>query len=168
MTRIIITTLSTHLNFSRHLNATSTPLHLSLDKSLNTVLWLVQKLAGSTGGPKCLHKFKGVNTIVWKVFWDYTVISWDWGYLSHPHLYPKLPCILNESQICSRLYMYSHCHHERTASSRVWEILGQWGRAECDWIDCVHSVVNSRSLATTSLWKDRGQFFVKAPVAQWI
>ncbi len=28
----------THFNFSRHLNATSTTLHLSLDKSLNTAL----------------------------------------------------------------------------------------------------------------------------------
>ena len=53
----------THLNFSRHLNATSTTLHFSLDKSLNTALWLVQKLAGSTGASKCLQKFKGANEL---------------------------------------------------------------------------------------------------------
>ena len=65
-------TYCAHLNFSRHLNATSTTLHLSLDKSLNTALWLVQKLAGSTGASKCLQKFKcdeWIKFLFWSIIW---------------------------------------------------------------------------------------------------
>ena len=44
--------------FERNPWSSCTTLHLSLNKSLNTALLLVQKLAGSTGASKCLQKFK--------------------------------------------------------------------------------------------------------------
>ena len=44
---------------------------------------------------------------------------------------------------------------------RVGESLGQWERAECDWIHCVQSGVSSSSWTQTSLCKERVQFLWK-------
>ena len=73
----LLLTLKFLAAFERNPWSSCTTLHLSLDKSLNTALWLVQKLAGSTGASKCLQKFKCVYANVInnkKLFagWDVT------------------------------------------------------------------------------------------------